>query len=296
MISVLGIAMVAAEEPTYTQHKNIVYAETDGVGLLMDVFTPKGTANGVGIVDVASGAWNSDRGRINDHIHAKVFQIFCGKGYTVFAVRPGSITKFSAPEMLAHINDSIRWVKSHAAEYKIDPNRLGLMGASAGGHLACLAAVTAPAADANSRGGADAAPNTSVRATAVFFPLTDFLDYGGKTVDVRAAEGMGALARKLAFKDGSVSGSDAEIDEKVKQISPARLVTSHTPPFLLIHGDADPIVPLQQSERMLAALKSAGVSAELIVKKGGGHPWPTLPEEVQIMADWFDKQLAAKPK
>lgn len=290
-------ALIAvAQESPVTQHENIVYAEADGVGLLMDVFTPTGNANGLGIVDVASGAWHSDRGKIRDHMRAKVFDILCRKGYTVFAVRPGSITKFSAPEMLAHINDGIRWVKSHAAEYKIDPNQLGLMGASAGGHLACLAAVTAPAADANSSSGAEPGPNTSVKAVAAFFPPTDFLDYDGKAVDVHQDAGWGQLARKLAFTDGLHHESDAEINEKLKQISPARLVTSHTPSFLLIHGDADPLVPLQQSERMLAALKSAGVPAELIVKKGGGHPWPTLPEEVQVMADWFDKQLAATPK
>ena len=67
-------------------------------------------------------------------------------------------------------------------------------------------------------------------------------------------------------------------------------------PFLLIHGDADPLVPLQQSQKMVAALKAAGGSPELIVKKGGGHPWMTLPEEVKIMADWFDQRLGeAKP-
>lgn len=296
MTLIFGVTTVAADEPTYTQHENIVYAEADGVGLLMDIFTPTGTANGLGIVDVASGAWHSDRGKIRDHTRAQVFQILCGKGYTVFAVRPGSITKFSAPEMLAHINDGIRWVKSHAAEYKIDSNRLGLMGASAGGHLACLAAVTAPAADANSNGGADAGPNTRVQAVAAFFPPTDFLDYGGKEVDVHENAGWGQLLRKLAFTDGLNNDTDAQIKEKITQVSPARLVTPHAPPFLLIHGDADMLVPLQQSERMLAALKSAGVSAELIVKKGGGHPWPTLPEEVQIMANWFDKQLASTPK
>jgi dipeptidyl aminopeptidase/acylaminoacyl peptidase len=79
----------------------------------------------------------------------------------------------------------------------------------------------------------------------------------------------------------------------VKEISPARLVTSGAPPFLLIHGDADPVVPLQQSQRMVAALKEKGGSAELIVKRGGGHPWLTIHEEVQILADWFDKQLKA---
>ena len=141
----LFAAMAAAQEPTYVQHENVVYGEADGVGLVMDVFTPKGKGNGLGIVDVISGAWHSDRGKIRDHIRAQMFQILCGKGYTVFAIRPGSVTKFGVLEMLAHLNEGIRWVKGHADSYEIDPNRLGLMGTSAGGHLACLAAVTATA-------------------------------------------------------------------------------------------------------------------------------------------------------
>jgi dipeptidyl aminopeptidase/acylaminoacyl peptidase len=88
--------------------------------------------------------------------------------------------------------------------------------------------------------------------------------------------------------------SDAEITRGLTQISPARLVTAQSPPFLFIHGDSDPSVPLQQSERMVAALKQKGVSAELIVKRGGGHPWPTIHEEVAVLAKWFDQQLAAK--
>ena len=63
---------------------------------------------------------------------------------------------------------------------------------------------------------------------------------------------------------------------------------------MLIHGDADPAVPLQQSEVMVEALKNAGVEAKLIVKPGGGHPWPTIHEEVAILADWFDSQLLDK--
>ena len=62
-------------------------------------------------------------------------------------------------------------------------------------------------------------------------------------------------------------------------------------PFLIIHGDADPLVPLQQSRKMIEVLKAAGGSAELIVKKGGGHPWMTINEEVKVMADWFDQHL-----
>jgi acetyl esterase/lipase len=283
----------AAQELTYEQRENVVYAEADGVGLVMDVFTPKGAGSGLGIIDVISGAWHSDRSKIRDHQRAQTFQILCGKGYTVFAIRPGSVTKFSAPEMLSHINDGIRWVKGHADDYKIDPDRLGLMGASAGGHLACLAAVTAGNGNEESKG-ENESTSTRVKAVAVFFPPTDFLDFSGKAIDARAADGIGERIRQLAFPQGLGEATDAEVAEKLTQISPARLITPHAPPFLLIHGDADTAVPLQQSERMLAALKQAGVSAELIVKKGGGHPWLTIHEEVQVLADWFDKQLAAK--
>jgi acetyl esterase/lipase len=292
LLSNLFAARVEAQKPTYVQHENIVYGETDGVGLVMDVFTPQGAGNGLGIIDVISGAWHSDRGKIRDHARAQTFQILCGKGYTVFAIRPGSVTKFTALEMLAHLNEGIRWVKDHADQYKVDPDRLGLMGASAGGHLACLAAVTAttgkPANDAHPL------PGTDVKAVAVFFPPTDFLDFGGKPTDVRSNSNLGEPIRGLVFPRGISNESEAEIADKLKQISPARLVTPKTPPFLLIHGDADPVVPLQQSERMLAALKQAGVPAQLIVKHGGGHPWLSLHEEVQVLADWFDRQLGAK--
>ncbi len=284
---------VAAQEPTYVQHENVVYGEADGVGLVMDVFTPKGDGNGLGIVDVISGAWYSDRGKIRDHDRAQVFQILCGKGYTVFAIRPGSVSKFSVHEMLTHLNEGIRWVKSHASNYGIDPDRLGLMGASAGGHLACLAAVTATPGKSETND-EHATAGTNVKAVAVFFPPTDFLDFGGKTIDARAEDGFGPVVRRLAFPQGVSKETEAEITDKLKQISPARLVTPQAPPFLLIHGDADLVVPLQQSERILAALKEAGVPAELIVKPGGGHPWLTLPEEVQKLADWFDKQLEQK--
>ena len=272
-----------AQEPPYVQHENVVYGEAHGVGLLMDIFTPTGDANGLGVVDVISGAWHSDRGKIRDHERARTFHTLCDKGYTVFAIRPGSITKFNVAEMLSHLNEGIRWVKKHAGDYQVDPERLGLMGASAGGHLACLAAVTAEKGLGNSEGNG-ANQSTRVKAVAVFFPPTDFLDFGGKTLD-SGDELMGRLVGSAAQPQAVDSA------QLLKQISPAHLVTRQAPPFLLIHGDADPVVPLQQSERMLAALKEAGVSAELIVKQGGGHPWFTIHEEVKVVADWFDKQL-----
>jgi acetyl esterase/lipase len=276
----LSVSAVAAD-PLYTQTKNIVYAETDGVGLVLDVFTPTGTSNGLGIVDVASGAWHSDRGKIEDHRRAKMFDTFCGKGYTVFAVRPGSVTKFSLAEMAKHLKQGVRWVKDHASEYKIDPDRLGIVGASAGGHLASLHAVTADDA-------------TRVKAAGVFFPPTDFTDFNGEKIDANSDLSKVGRIQRFAFPVGGAPASASELVERLKEISPALLVTDKAPPFLIIHGDADPVVPMVQSEKLLAALQSAGVPAELIIKKGGAHPWPTIHEEVQVMADWLDKQLAEK--
>ena len=276
----------------FSQREDVVYAEAHGVGLLMDVFTPTGKKNGLGIVDVISGAWYSDRGKIRDHMRGQTFHILCARGYTVFAIRPGSITKFGAPEMLANLNQGICWVKDHSQEFGIDPDRLGLMGASAGGHLACLAAVTAE----EEKRSIYKLPKTTtrVKAVAVFFPPTDLLNYGGRAIDVRRDDRMSQLVRRLAFPQGIGNLSADALAQQVINISPSRLVTPKAPPFLIIHGDADPIVPLQQSEVMLAALKKANVSAELVVKKGGGHPWLTIHQEVQVVADWLDKQLVTK--
>lgn len=280
IVFVVSTSPSRAELP-YVQHENIVYAEVHGVALVLDLFVPTGKKNGIGIVDVASGAWYSDRGKINDHKKAQMYDIFGSKGYTVFAIRPGSVTKFCVPEMMTHLKTGIRWVKGNAAKYEIDPDGLGLTGASAGGHLACLAAVTPDEASAGKL-------STRVKAAAVFFPPTDFLNYGPLSTDLKSER-----IRRMAIPLGEEPPSDEEMKLKLTQISPARLVTDKAPPFLLIHGDFDFLVPLQQSQVMLDALKKANVPAELIVKKGGGHPWPTIHEEVKVLADWFDRQLLA---
>ncbi len=265
----------------YHQQKNVVYAEVHGVGLLLDIFTPRSQPNGFAIVDVASGAYHSDRGKIRDHKRARMFDIFCARGYTVFAVRPGSIEKFNGPEMLENVNRGILWVKSHAKEYKIDADRLALLGASAGGHLACMAAVSAK----------DPQSKTRVKAVGVFFPPTDLLNYGGLKIDIRGNDPLGNSIRRLITPRGSETINEKKLDELRTAFSPARLVTPGLPPFLFIHGTADFMVPLQQSRTMVAALEKANVPVTLIVKEGGGHPWPTIHEEVEKMAAWIDEQL-----
>lgn len=272
-----------AEDLPYIQQQDVVIADSHGLAVPVDIFAPTGPKNGCGIVDVASGAWHSDRGKIRDHEKARFYDILCGRGYCVFAVRPGSITRFTAADMVANIETAIRWVKERADEYEIDPDRLGLTGASAGGHLASLVALTA------SRPGEDGA---RVAAAAVFFPPADFLDFGGAVIDPRSDSRLGRFCAQLAFGSQLDGLTDEQVTKGLTLISPVRQVHADAPPFLLIHGDADPVVPLQQSEALRDALTAAGAPVELIVKAGGEHPWPTIPEEVAKLADWMDRQLA----
>ena len=287
----LPLLVHAKEGPDFIQTQDVVFGEVHGTGLLMDVFTPTGTANGHAIVDVASGSWYSDRGKIRDHTLAQMYATFCGRGYVVFAIRPGSKTRYTALEMDQHVKLAIRYVKENAMKYNIDANKLGLTGASAGGHLATLAALTPVASDPTAKNKLER-HDTSVAAVAVFFPPTDFLEWrDGKMVDPKVLGPLLAVGASSA-KEGALNGkSEEELLEMAKAISPLYQVRKPTVPFLLIHGDADEVVPLSHSQKLVKAIQSSGGSAELIVKEGGGHPWLTLPVEVAVMADWFDKQF-----
>jgi acetyl esterase/lipase len=287
-------AYLAAQGLPYRQQKDVVFAEVHGAGLLMDVFRPEGKTNGLAIVDVVSGAWYSDRNKIRDHTLAQLYSTFCGRGYVVFAARPGSKTRYTAAEMVQHVELAIRYAKEHAEEYHIDPDRLGLTGASAGGHLATLTAL-APRPGKPEAKLALERQSTAVKAVGVFFPPTDFLDWSG---DGKPAD-PGVLG-PLLFVGGSQGRTAEEIQAQARAISPFHQVKGRPEaPFFLIHGDADKVVPLSHSRKLVEAIQAAGGDARLLVKAGGGHPWMTLPEEVKVLADWFDERLgqttAAKP-
>lgn len=263
----------AEEAAPYDRKVDLVYGESHGTGLVMDIFVPKGDKNGLGIIDIGSGAWYSDRGKLKDHQKAGFYDVFTSHGYTVFAIRPGSQTKYTAEEMVGNIRQGITWVRGHADDYKIDADKLGIVGASAGAHLTLLTLLTTK-------------EDTGIVAAGLFFPPTDFLDWSGQI----PFDHIG----NLLFTGGIGGKSPEEVKAKAEAISPARLPIGDVPPMLFFHGDADPLVPLQQSQKMVKLLQDAGKQAELIVKPGGAHPWPTIAEEVAQMGDWFDKQFKVK--
>jgi acetyl esterase/lipase len=254
----------------------------------MDVFQPAHAPNGLAIVDVISGAWHSDRVRMNEHIGLGAIDAFCGAGFTVFAACPGSASLFNAVRMVEHLHAAIRYVKNHAAAWKVDPGRLGLCGVSAGGHLAALAALNPQPTDPRAR-----LPwykyDTSIAAAGLFFPPVDLLDYWAGPFDFRR-DSEPTLARML-FEEGIGDHSEADIATAARTISPLHQIRGGHPPFLLAHATGDKIVPYSQSRRFVAALQEAGSEAELLTHDGDGHPWRGVDRECAQMAAWFAERL-----
>ena len=152
----------------------------------------------------------------------------------------------------------------------------------------------------------DAVDQTSSRVQAVgcFFPPTDFLNYGKPGEN---AVGRGILTGfKAAFDfhewDPTPARSSLRLPTRPRsrrlrrQISPAYHASTFDPPTLIIHGDADVLVPIQQAELMVNKLKFADVETKLVVKKGGQHGWPDFLKDVSIVADWFDAHFLTPPK
>jgi acetyl esterase/lipase len=264
----------------------------------MDVFTPKEGANGLGVIWVVSGGWFSAHEAVNPAIFAPLLK----RGYTVFAVVHGSQPKYTIPEILSDMNRATRYIRYHAKDYKIDPERLGISGGSAGGHLSLMQGL---AGDEGNKTAKDPVDQTSSRvgAVACFFPPTDFLNYGEEGNN---AIGRGILAPFRAAMDFHEFNKDTHAFERItdedriaelgRSISPITFASSDDPPTLIIHGDADKLVPIQQAEILVAKLKDAGVPAKLVVKTGAGHGWANLPKDVETLADWFDEHLKTNNK
>ena len=296
LLLTLALAPAAgAQEPNFKRTEDVIYGRKFGTALTMDVFTPA-KPNGAAVVLCVSGGWFS----AHEAINAGFCQPALDHGYTVFAVVHGNQPKFQIPEILADMHRAIRYIRHHATDYGIDAERIGIMGGSAGGHLSLMQGTAGDAGDPNAPDPVDR-ESSRVQAVACFFPPTDFLNYGQPG---EISLGRGKLRAFRAPFDFDEMNDDpkyfveiedeAKLQEIGKQISPVNHASADDPPTLIIHGDADELVPIQQAQLMIDALNKAGVEAELVTRPGAGHGWATMGEDLNLFADWFDKHLPPK--
>jgi acetyl esterase/lipase len=277
----------------------VIYGRKDGTALTMDVFRPKAAANGAAVVVVVSGGFVSSHAAISPGFVTPL----TNRGYTVFAVVHGSQPRYTIPEIVKDMNRAVRFIRSRAKDFGVDPGRVGVAGASSGGHLSLMLGTAGTEGDPKASDPVER-ESSRVQAVACFFPPTDFLNYGKLGEN---AFGRGTLAVfKAPFDvhelDRARNVFVPVVDEAARmrigaEISPVTHVTPDDPPTLMIHGDADKIVPIQQAERIAAKLRGANVPVKLVVKHGQAHGWPNLGTDLPTIVDWFDEYLKpVKPK
>lgn len=248
--------------------RDVGFTETPSGVLKLDIYRPvnRGEQPLPVVVFLFGGGWEMG----NRHQVGGLLGIyhFAQQGYAVISIdyRLSSVAIFPA-----QINDSkaaIRWVGLFAEEFQLDAERIGVLGPSAGGHLAALLGTSGDVAELEGALSPLASEQLSSRVHAVvdFFGPTDMLQANAhRYSDMLDWDAADSPASKL------LGGPLQERSILATQANPITYVSADDPPFLIIHGDEDPIVPLHQSELLLEALQAAGVDSELIVVKGGSH-------------------------
>jgi acetyl esterase/lipase len=297
LASVFAFAhFVTAQDAPHERIEDVIYGRKFGTALTLDVFKPKENANGAGVIFCVSGGFVSAK----ENINSAFMTPFTKRGYTVFAVVHGSQPKYTIPEILEDQHRAVRYIRHHAKTYGIDPDRLGITGGSAGGHLSLMQGCAPLPGNPEAT---DPVERESSRVAAVgcFFPPTDFLNYGKEG---NVALGRGSLTgfkapfdfMKYNKQTRSFDPVTDEDERKAigKAISPATHVSKDSVPTLLIHGDADTLVPLQQSEWIISKFQEHKVPNKLIVKPKAGHGWAGMDKDLEEIIAWFDLHAAKK--
>jgi acetyl esterase/lipase len=268
--------------PAVQRTNGVVYGQRGEHRLTLDVITPA-RPNGVGVVVLVSGRWKSkEPGSFDPWIGAPLLR----RGYTLFAVYHVSQPEASVMEIIADMHRAVRFIRHHAHEQGVAPQRLGVVGGSSGGHLSLMLAT---------RGGPGlpGAPDpveresSAVQAAAIFFPVTDLLNLGTSTEN--AGDGGPPKSFRQAF---GPQGTNLPVWKVIgRECSPIYYVTTHLPPVLIHHGGADTLTPLEQSEWFAAKARAVGRPLTLVVHPGAKHGWWSMGFDVRQFADWFDEHL-----
>jgi acetyl esterase/lipase len=282
------------QDSTYTQEE-IIYGRKDGMALTLMHLKPKKNSNGKAIIQILSGSWRSSFLNWSSGNSLPWLQ----KGYSVFVVAHGSAPVYTIPDALSDMQRAVRFIRYHAKDYQIDPDKIGVTGSSAGGHLSLLCGLMDTPPNENSGDPVDWV-SAKVQAVACYYPPTDFLNWGSAGQNIRNSDLMKAEVFNHLFEVRQWNPQrrffkyitdTTELNKILSAVSPITYVSANDAPVFIIHGDKDNTVPIQQSEVLVKKLQEVNVPAVLTIKKGGGHGWDRDEEEIKMFIDWFNKYL-----
>jgi acetyl esterase/lipase len=236
--------------------RDLPYVEGGHERNRLDLFLP-GQAEGrlPVVVWIHGGAWNT--GSKDACINEAVW--LATKGFAVVGINYRLSQHAPFPAQIEDCKAAIRWLRAHAALYGLDPDRIGVWGVSAGGHLAALLGVAGDIPELEGQGG-NLDQSSRVQCVVDGYGRTDMtLASSQNDADVTAAVSQ------------LLGGPVDENREQALRASPLHYVNGNAAPFLILHGDQDPRVPLKQSELLADALKQAGVEVTLHIVRGAGH-------------------------
>lgn len=282
-----GLQSADAEGANYTVKADVQYCTGGGRPLTMDLYIPNARpgASTPAVVWIHGGGWEAPDGPR-------------GKSSTAALAQAGFVTAFihyrlsDEAKFPANIEDSkcaIRYLRANAGKYGIDPNRIGVAGESAGGHLSLLVATADAKAGLEGNGGW-AGVSSRVSAVVVFYPATDLRNMTATFVN--------PLARRVIPK--MIGGSEADKASAYARASPVRYVSGDDPPLLVFAGAQDGLVPVSQSERMVAAYKAAGAPGQFVKVENSDHgfaparglpPSPSYERITAMMVAFFRQRL-----
>jgi acetyl esterase/lipase len=277
-----GLPLTAAEpqaETNVERRNGLVYAEVDGHQLLLDLYLPKNVERPPLVVFIHGGSW-----RAGTYKSCSV-AFLAEQGFAVASMEYRFTDVATFPAQIYDCKGAVRWLKAHAKEYGYDASQIGVSGSSAGGHLAVLLGTSGDVADLEGTVGGNLDQSSRVAAVVDYYGPTDFI-LRGKTHHARANAPESGTYQLLG-------GAAIDNPDKARRASGVTYVSAEDPPLLILHGDKDKTVYMDQAESSRDAYAKAKLPVELIVVPGGGHGGKDFytGENARRVTEFFQKHL-----
>ena len=278
-ISVLAQRRGAAEAMNVpegvTVYRDLAYVTDGHERQKLDLYVPETGENLPLIIWIHGGAW-----RGGDKTHYMPIE-YLKAGYAGASLNYRLSQHAIFPAQIEDVKAAVRWLRANAETYRLDPNRFAAWGSSAGGHLVAMLGMAGDVKEFEV--GENLEVSSRVQAVVDYFGPTDFLQMDTH----RLPDGLVHDAPDSP-ESQLVGGAIQEHQDRVARANPVTYVSKDAPPFLIVHGNKDPLVPYQQSVLLNDALKKAGVPVTFYKVEGGGHGWfkdPKVPELTKVFLE-----------
>lgn len=262
-------------------HRDLVYVEGGHERHKLDLFLPEKADGPLPLlIWVHGGGWQAGSKENCPPLRSGYLQ----RGYAVASINYRLSGHAVFPAQIEDCKAAIRWLRTHATDYGLDPTRFGVWGSSAGGHLVALIGTSGDVKEFDV--GANLDQSSRVQAVCDYYGPTDF------TVFV-TTPGYESHASEASPEAKLIGGAVMQNKDKAARVNPITYVSRDDPPFLIVHGDKDPTVPINQSELLFKSLKETGVSSHFHTIHGAVHGGPGFAGQdiADMVSSFFDMRL-----